>query len=49
MENLTSLYKNGIVLDRVDFTYYEAGHMMYLVSDEAKNLSEDVRNFIRGE
>ena len=45
----TSLYKNGIVLDRVDFTYYEAGHMMYLVSDEAKNLSEDVRNFIRGE
>lgn len=44
-----SLYKNGVVLDRVDFTYYEAGHMMYLVADEAKNLSDDVRNFIRGE
>ncbi|MCI4646138.1 MAG: peptidase S10 [Hyphomonadaceae bacterium] len=44
-----SLYKNRVVLDRVDFTYYEAGHMMYLVADEAENLSQDVRNFIRGE
>lgn len=44
-----SLYRNGVDLERVDFTYYQAGHMMYLAEDEAENLSEDVRNFIRGE
>ena len=44
-----SLFKNGMVLDRVDFTYYQAGHMMYLVEDEARKLSEDTRAFIRGE
>ena len=44
-----SLYRNGVDLDRVDFTYYPAGHMMYLAEEEAENLSEDVRNFIRGE
>ncbi|MEM1151169.1 MAG: peptidase S10, partial [Pseudomonadota bacterium] len=44
-----SLMKNGVVPDRIDYTYYEAGHMMYLVEEEAKNLSDDVRIFIRGE
>ncbi len=44
-----SLYRNGVDLGRVDFTYYQAGHMMYLAEEEAENLSEDVRNFIRGE
>lgn len=42
-----SLFKNGVVLDRVVFTYYEAGHMMYLTEVEAKQLSDDVRAFIR--
>lgn len=44
-----SLFKNGMVLDRVDFTYYEAGHMMYLVEQEAEDLSDDTRAFISGE
>ncbi|MEL6257482.1 MAG: peptidase S10 [Pseudomonadota bacterium] len=41
-----ALQKNGMVPDRVEYTYYEAGHMMYLVEDEARQLSEDVRAFI---
>jgi len=44
-----SLMKNGVVPGRIDYTYYEAGHMMYLVEEEAEKLSEDVRIFIRGE
>ncbi|MEL6661663.1 MAG: peptidase S10 [Pseudomonadota bacterium] len=44
-----SLMKNGVVPERIEYTYYPAGHMMYLIEDEAKNLSDDVRNFIRGE
>jgi carboxypeptidase C (cathepsin A) len=42
-----SLFKNGVVLDRVVFTWYEAGHMMYLSEAEADRLSDDVREFIR--
>ncbi|MEM1106723.1 MAG: peptidase S10 [Pseudomonadota bacterium] len=44
-----SLMKNGVVPGRIDYTYYEAGHMMYLVEGEAEKLTEDVRNFIRDE
>lgn len=43
-----SLFRNGVDLDRVIFTYYDAGHMMYLSEADAKKLSDDVRNFIRG-
>ncbi len=39
--------KNGVLPERVVYTYYDAGHMMYLVEDEAAQLSEDVRDFIR--
>lgn len=42
-----SLFKNGVVLDRVRFDYYDAGHMMYLSDPEARKLAEDVRDFIR--
>ncbi len=44
-----SLYRNGVDLERVDFSYYEAGHMMYLTEAGAEKLSENIRNFIRGE
>lgn len=44
-----SLYRNGVDLEQVDFTYYDAGHMMYLAEEEAGNLSEDVRKFIQGD
>lgn len=42
-----ALAKNGIVQERVNYTYYEGGHMMYLVEDQARKLAEDVRSFIR--
>ena len=41
-----ALAKNGVVQDRVDYTYYQGGHMMYLVEDQARKLAEDVRRFI---
>jgi len=42
-----ALFKNGVVLDRVEFDYYDAGHMMYLSEPEGAKLSNDVRAFIR--
>jgi len=42
-----SLRKNGVVLDRVEFDYYDSGHMMYLAESDGKKLSDDVRDFIR--
>jgi carboxypeptidase C (cathepsin A) len=33
--------------DRVEMTYYEAGHMMYIRTSELKRLKEDVARFIR--
>jgi carboxypeptidase C (cathepsin A) len=33
--------------DRVEMTYYEAGHMMYIRPSELKRLKEDVARFIR--
>ena len=42
-----ALRKNGVVLDRVQFDYYDAGHMMYLAESDWKKLSDDVRDFIK--
>ena len=41
-----ALRKNGVVLDRVQFDYYDAGHMMYLKEKDGEKLSQDVRDFI---
>ncbi|MEZ5955141.1 MAG: peptidase S10 [Hyphomonas sp.] len=41
-----ALFKNGVVLDRVQFDYYDAGHMMYLAEEDGTKLSDDVRAFI---
>lgn len=40
--------RHGIVLDRVWFTYYEGGHMMYNNEKEFKQLADDIRKFITG-
>ncbi|MCB9960729.1 MAG: peptidase S10 [Hyphomonas sp.] len=42
-----ALHKNGVVLDRITFDYYDAGHMMYLSQAEGTKLSDDVRAFIK--
>ena len=42
-----ALNKNGVVQERMERTYYQGGHMMYLVEDQAAKLADDVRAFIR--
>jgi len=41
-----SLNRAGVVPERVQFEYYEAGHMMYVNHDCLAALQRDVRNFI---
>ncbi len=38
--------RNGIVKDRVEKTYYEGGHMMYLHEPDLIKLSKDIRSFL---
>lgn len=33
--------------DQVEFTYYEAGHMMYIEENELRKFTRDVRDFVR--
>ncbi len=42
-----SLNRTGIPQDRVQFHYYDAGHMMYVRDEDRHQLSEDIRAFIR--
>lgn len=41
-----TLATNGLVQDRVTYTYYPAGHMMYLHHPSFDKLLQDVRNFV---
>ncbi len=38
--------RNGIVTDRVDFKYYEGGHMMYTHQPALQQLCADIRAFL---
>jgi carboxypeptidase C (cathepsin A) len=42
-----ALTRTGIPQDRVQFAYYDAGHMMYVRDEDRRKLSRDVRAFIR--
>jgi carboxypeptidase C (cathepsin A) len=42
-----SLSRTGIPQDRVQFHYYDAGHMMYVRDEDRHKLATDIRNFIR--
>jgi carboxypeptidase C (cathepsin A) len=42
-----ALSRTGIPQDRVQFHYYDAGHMMYVRDEDRRKLSADIRNFIR--
>lgn len=42
-----SLSRTGIPQDRIHYTYYESGHMMYIRDEDRRQLSADVRAFIR--
>ncbi|MDZ3833450.1 MAG: peptidase S10 [Sphingopyxis sp.] len=42
-----ALSRTGIPQDRITYTYYDAGHMMYIRDEDRRKLSDDVRAFIR--
>mgnify|MGYP001963063878 CR=1 FL=1 len=42
-----SLNRTGIPQDRLEFHYYDAGHMMYIRDEDRAKLSADIRAFIR--
>lgn len=42
-----ALSRTGIPQDRVEYHYYDAGHMMYVRDEDRRKLSDDVRQFIR--
>ena len=41
-----ALSRTGIPQDRVEYHYYDAGHMMYVRDEDRAKLSRDIRNFI---
>jgi carboxypeptidase C (cathepsin A) len=43
-----ALTRTGFPQDRIVWKYYEAGHMMYVRDEDRRELSADVRDFIRG-
>ena len=42
-----ALSRTGIPQDRIRYTYYGSGHMMYVRDEDRRQLSADVRSFIR--
>jgi carboxypeptidase C (cathepsin A) len=38
--------RHAILADRIEFTYYEAGHMMYVHGPSLEQFTSDVRRFI---
>jgi carboxypeptidase C (cathepsin A) len=42
-----ALSRTGIPQDRVEYHYYDAGHMMYVRDEDRSKLSHDLRAFIR--
>jgi carboxypeptidase C (cathepsin A) len=43
-----ALTRTGIPQDRITYSYYDSGHMMYIRDQDRSKLSADVRAFIRG-
>lgn len=44
----STIARNGIAAGRIDMTYYEAGHMMYLHEPSLAALMADLRTFVTG-
>ena len=42
-----SLNRTGFPQDRIEWHYYDAGHMMYVRAEDRAKLSRDIRDFIR--
>ncbi|WOK38320.1 S10 family serine carboxypeptidase-like protein [Sphingomonas sp. C3-2] len=42
-----ALSRTGMPKDRIEYQYYDSGHMMYVRDEDRAKLSRDIRNFIR--
>ncbi|WP_375290263.1 S10 family peptidase [Qipengyuania sp.] len=42
-----ALTRTGIPQDRIEYAYYDSGHMMYVRDEDRSKLSSDIRAFIR--
>jgi carboxypeptidase C (cathepsin A) len=42
-----ALTRTGVPQDRIQYQYYDAGHMMYVRDEDRAKLTRDVRAFIR--
>jgi carboxypeptidase C (cathepsin A) len=42
-----ALSRTGFPQDRIEYHYYDAGHMMYVRDEDRRKLAQDVRDFIR--
>jgi carboxypeptidase C (cathepsin A) len=42
-----SLSRTGMPQDRIEYHYYDAGHMMYIRDEDRAKLSRDIKDFIR--
>ncbi|ANY19744.1 Serine carboxypeptidase [Tsuneonella dongtanensis] len=42
-----ALSRTGFPQDRIEYRYYDAGHMMYVRDEDRRKLSDDLRAFIR--
>jgi len=42
-----SLSRTGFLKDRIQYHYYDAGHMMYVRDEDRAKLTRDIRSFIR--
>jgi carboxypeptidase C (cathepsin A) len=42
-----TLSRHGIDQSRIQMKYYEAGHMMYTHQEDFKQLSADIRTFLK--
>ena len=42
-----ALTRTGFPQDRIEWQYYDAGHMMYIRDEDRRKLADDVRAFIR--
>lgn len=43
-----ALSRTGMATDRIDYRYYDSGHMMYVNQGDLVKLNADLRGFIRG-
>jgi carboxypeptidase C (cathepsin A) len=47
MYTISHLQPGGEIKDRLRFSFYESGHMMYLRDEDLERANNDLRDFVR--